>query len=168
MRASLEKCILKPLHRRFVKWQKIGQYYAFWRYWGWHSSHCRVFAAVDSETAIGVWLFDDGDVSDSSSYGNDGELMNGAEVTDGGKWGKALSLDGDDDYVNVANSESLDSTAEAFTGVAWIKNPTKRAIRTGACCADDHMVIAFTTNWNNILNVFGPGRSGKPRKSRSR
>ena len=40
------------------------------------------FAAVDSETAVGVWLFDDGEVSDSSGNGNDGELMNGAEVTD--------------------------------------------------------------------------------------
>ena len=62
------------------------------------------FAAIDSATAVGVWLFDDGDVSDSSGNGNDGELINGAEITDGGKWGKALSLDGDDDYVNVANS----------------------------------------------------------------
>ena len=33
--------------------------------------------------------FDDGDVSDSSSYGNDGELMNGAEVTDGRQVGKS-------------------------------------------------------------------------------
>ena len=72
------------------------------------------YAAVDSETAVGVWLFDDGDVSDASGSGNDGELMNGAEITDGGKWGKALSLDGDDDYVNVANSASLDSTAEEY------------------------------------------------------
>ena len=102
------------------------------------------FAAVDSETAVGVWLFDDGDVSDSSGNGNDGELINGAEVTDGGKWGKALSLDGDDDYANVANSASLDSTAEAYTGVAWIKLQRKGDPHS-ACCADDHMVIAFTT-----------------------
>ena len=116
------------------------------------------FAAVDSATAVGVWLFDDGDVSDSSGNGNDGELINGAEVTDGGKWGMALSLDGDDDYVNVANSTSLDSTAPAYTGVAWVKLQRKGDPH-GACCADDHMVIAFTTDWNNILNVFGPGRN---------
>ncbi len=116
------------------------------------------FAAVDSATAVGVWLFDEGDVSDSSGNGNDGELINGAEVTDGGKWGQALSLDGDDDYVNVANSASLDSTAEEYTGVAWVKLQRKGDPH-GACCADDHMVIAFTTDWNNILNVFGPGRN---------
>ncbi len=121
------------------------------------------FAAVDGETAVGVWLFDDGDVSDSSGNGNDGELINGAEVTDGGKWGKALSLDGDDDYANVANSASLDSTAEAYTGVAWIKLQRKGDPHS-ACCADDHMVIAFTTQWNNILNVFGPGRGGNQGK----
>ncbi len=121
------------------------------------------FAAVDGETAVGVWLFDDGDVSDSSGNGNDGELINGAEVTDGGKWGKALSLDGDDDYANVANSASLDSTAEAYTGVAWIKIQRKGDPHS-ACCADDHMVIAFTTQWNNILNVFGPGRGGNQGK----
>ena len=116
------------------------------------------FAAVDSATAVGVWLFDDGDVGDSSGNGNDGELINGAEITDGGKWGQALSLDGDDDYVNVANSTSLDSTAEEYTGVAWVKLQRKGDPH-GGCCADDHMVIAFTTDWNNILNVFGPGRN---------
>ena len=120
-------------------------------------------AAVDSATAVGVWLFDDGDVSDSSGNGNDGELINGAGVTDGGKWGQALSLDGDDDYANVANSASLDSTAEAYTGVAWVKLQRKGDPH-GACCADDHMVIAFTTQWNNILNVFGPGRGGNQGK----
>lgn len=121
------------------------------------------FAAVDSATAVGVWLFDDGDVSDSSGNGNDGELMNGAEVTDGGKWGKALSLDGDDDYVNVASSDTLESTAAEYTGVAWVKLERKGDPH-GGCCADDHMVIAFTTNWNNILNVFGPGRGGNQGK----
>ena len=121
------------------------------------------FTAVDSATAIGVWLFDEGDVSDSSGNGNDGELMNGAAVADGGKWGMALSLDGDDDYVNVANSDTLDSTAEAYTGVAWVKLQRKGDPH-GGCCDDDHMVIAFTTNWNNILNVFGPGRSGNQGK----
>ena len=70
----------------------------------------------------------------SSGNGNDGELMNGAEVTDGGKWGKALSLDGDDDYVNVANSASLDSTAEAYTGVAWVKIQRKRRSTRGVLC----------------------------------
>ena len=121
------------------------------------------FAVIDSGTAIGVWLFDDGDVSDSSGNGNDGELINGAEVTDGGKWGGALSLDGDDDYANVGSSASLDSTAEEYTGVAWVKLQRKGDPH-GGCCADDHMVIAFTTGWNNILNVFGPGRGGNQGK----
>ncbi len=121
------------------------------------------FAAIDSTTTVAVWLFDDGDVSDSSGNGNDGELLNGAVVADGGKWGKALSLDGDDDYVNVPSSESLEGTNEAYTGVAWVKVQRKGEPH-GACCADDHMIVAFAAGWKNILNVFGPGRGGNQGK----
>ena len=121
------------------------------------------FAEIDSATAVAVWLFDDGDVSDSSGNGNDGELVNGAEIADGGKWGKALSLDGDDDYVKVATSSSLDSANEEYTGVAWVKIQRKGDPH-GSCCADDHMIIAYAEGWKNILNVFGPGRSGNQGK----
>ena len=96
------------------------------------------FAAIDSTTAVAVWLFDDGDVSDASGNGNDGELINGAEIAGGGKWGQALSLDGDDDYVKIPTSASLDSTNEEYTGVAWIKIQRKGEPH-GSCCADDHM-----------------------------
>jgi hypothetical protein len=120
-------------------------------------------AAVDPSTAVGVWLFE-GDVTDSSGNGNDGELVNGATFSPDGKFNKqALSLDGEDDYVLVKTSGSLDGTADAYTGVAWVKFKNKGAPH-GVCCADDHVVIAFTAQWHNLLNVFGPGRGANQGK----
>jgi hypothetical protein len=113
-------------------------------------------AEIDPGAAVGLWLFN-GNVSDSSGNENNGELMNGAVIAAGGKFGQALSLDGDDDYVLVPTSASLDSTGENYTGVAWINFERKGGPAPAACCQDDQMVIAFSTNWHNILNVFGRG-----------
>ncbi|MBT3271203.1 hypothetical protein HN371_28955, partial [Candidatus Poribacteria bacterium] len=65
-------------------------------------------AAIDSNAVVGIWLFED-NAEDSSVHGNDGEFINGAAIADGGKFGKALSLDGDDDFVLVPASASLES-----------------------------------------------------------
>ena len=68
-----------------------------------------------------LWLkFNEGSGSvakDSSLYNNHGTIY-GATWTDG-KFGKALSFDGSDDYVEVADSESLTVT-DAVTVLAWI------------------------------------------------
>lgn len=118
-------------------------------------------AEINPGTVIGVWLFD-GNVLDSSGNGNDGELMKGATIAAGGKLGQALSLDGEDDYVLVPTSASLDSTADNYTGVAWIRFERKGGAAPGGCCQDDQMVIAFSTSWHNILNVFGRGGRAIP------
>jgi len=73
---------------------------------------------------VGLWHFDEGSGSyanDSSGYGNNGTLYD-ANITndDGdtppqwvdGKYGKALSFDGVDDYVEVTDSDSLDLVDE--------------------------------------------------------
>jgi hypothetical protein len=118
-------------------------------------------AAIDPETAVGVWLFE-GDANDSSGNGNHGQLMNGAMNTDSGWSGGALSLDGEDDYVLVPTSASLDSTAENYTATAWIKLARKGGVAPASCCDDDQMVIAFSSSWHNILNVFGRGGRAIP------
>ncbi len=67
------------------------------------------FAEIDFGTCVGMWLFDEGsgDVAeDSSGKGNSGAIAGGAEWVDG-KFGKALSLDGSDDYVEIAHDDSL-------------------------------------------------------------
>ena len=120
------------------------------------------FAAIDPDTVVGIWLFE-GNADDASGNGNDGELMKGAGYADEAKVGnKSLSLDGDNDYVLVPTSGSLESTADEYTGAAWIKYQRKGGVAPGGCCADDQMVIAFSTSWHNILNVFGRGGRAIP------
>ena len=57
-------------------------------------------AKVDLESAVGIWLFDDGGgnvAKDSSGNGYDGKLMNGPKWVKG-KFGMALEFDGKDDW----------------------------------------------------------------------
>ncbi len=82
-------------------------------------------AEIDPETIVGMWLFDEGTgitARDSSGKGNNGKLMNGPKWVDG-KFGKALEFDGVDDYVEVADDDTLDITDE-ITLVARVK-PTE-------------------------------------------
>ena len=55
--------------------------------------------------------------ADASGNGNDGTLVGPAWT--GGYFGNALSLDGSDDYVQVADHSTLDMTSE-FTIAVWI------------------------------------------------
>ena len=80
------------------------------------------YAKVDPQTIVGMWLLDDGNgntAKDSSGNNNNGTLTNGPKWVDG-KFGKALSFDGVDDYVAVPNSPSLNIT-ESITIAAWGK-----------------------------------------------
>jgi len=75
-------------------------------------------------TLHGFWHFDEGQGNiayDSSQYGNQGTIY-GASWTSG-KVGQALSFDGINDYVNVANNSSLQITS-ALTLEVWIKTPS--------------------------------------------
>ena len=57
---------------------------------------------------------------DVSKYGNNGTLMNGAAWNSSGKYGKALSFDGVNDYVDAGNNASLNLPKD-FSLEAWIK-----------------------------------------------
>ena len=121
-------------------------------------------AAIDSKSIVGVWLFDEvnnKDMSpDSTDNGNDAELLKGAELVDDGKFDKALSLSGDDEFqiARVETSKSLDSCAEEYTTTTWVKLKKKEKVVLGGCCNDDHAIINF--QYNCLLNIFGPGRGG--------
>ena len=68
----------------------------------WGISH----AAINSSTAMGIWLLDEGDgdtAYDSSGNGNHGKISGAAWA--GGMFGSALSFDGADDFVDCGNSE---------------------------------------------------------------
>ena len=72
---------------------------------------------------VGSWHFDEGSGTtayDTSGNDNDGTLKNGPQWIDG-KYGKALSFDGSDDYVNCGNSSNLNFGTNDFTIESWIK-----------------------------------------------
>jgi len=68
---------------------------------------------------VGLWHFSD-NAFDSSGNENDGTIFGGATYVDNPTMGKALSFDGDSDYVEVADSAILDITGD-LTIEAWVK-----------------------------------------------
>ena len=79
------------------------------------------YAEINFKDCAGMWLFDEGsgDVAlDSSGNGNDGTLM-GAPNWVEGEFGKALELNGTDDFVEVPSSDSLNIT-DVITVMAWV------------------------------------------------
>jgi len=76
-----------------------------------------VASAVDLERGlVAYYSFDDCSAKDLSGNGNDG-IIYGAKCVDG-KFGRALSFDGVNDYVEVPHDESLDITTWSI--MAWI------------------------------------------------
>jgi len=77
--------------------------------------------------AVGIWDFDDqaDPASDTSGYGNDGDLVNGPvfrcgeDDTPSGN-GCSLEFNGSNNYVDVGNY-AIPLSAGAFTAEAWIK-----------------------------------------------
>ncbi|MEK6837750.1 MAG: LamG domain-containing protein, partial [Nanoarchaeota archaeon] len=114
------------------------------------NNHNDFSAFIDfNNSLVGYWRFeDDGDpnasnASDFTSNNNNGSLVGfgcttlncnltgglagtGSGWTSGGRRGKALIFDGVDDYVEVADSASLNITTDQLTVAAWVRvNATK-------------------------------------------
>jgi hypothetical protein len=80
------------------------------------------YAAIDSGSIVGLWLLDEGAgtaAADSSGNGNDGTFIGDPEWVNG-KFGKAVQFDGDGDYIECADSDSLDMT-DQITVMCWFK-----------------------------------------------
>jgi len=108
-------------------------------------STAQVFAKIDPETAIGMWLFeeDTGKIAaDSSGKGNKGKIV-GAKLVDDGQFGKALYFDGNDNCVDVENSDSL-NPAEEISIVMWVK-------------ADAGQNCDGNNNWRFLISKGGWG-----------
>jgi hypothetical protein len=79
-------------------------------------------AVTQGGSLVGYWSFDEGPgdvVPDLSGNGNDG-IVNGAPAWIDGPVGSALELDGELDYIDCGNSESLNLT-DAVTVSAWVR-----------------------------------------------
>ena len=80
---------------------------------------------------VGAWSFNEGTgatVSDTSGLGNIGSVFQATWYT-AGKYGKALSFDGTNDYVSVPDSSSLDLTNK-MTLEAWVRPTASSGWRT--------------------------------------
>ena len=85
---------------------------------------CVSHAKIDLETAVGVWLLDEGSgdtVADISGNGNDGEFIGNPKWIEG-VFGKALHFDGQDDMVPVGQNEVL--RVSEGTMMNWINMQT--------------------------------------------
>ena len=78
--------------------------------------------AQSDDGLVAEWHFDEGAGSvlkDSSGNGNDGVIY-GATWVDG-KYGKALSFDGVDDYISVPYNSLFDIHGKTHTVLTWVK-----------------------------------------------
>lgn len=83
---------------------------------------CGGQAPVCPDSLVGYWKLDEnaGSTAEDSFADNDGTVT-GADWSSG-KYGYALSFDGDNDYVDLGNDDSLDfGAADPFSISAWIK-----------------------------------------------
>ena len=73
---------------------------------------------------VGYWSFDEGSgdtAYDGSGNGNDGTIHGGENWTEG-RFGRALEFDGEDDYIQIPDSPSFDTTfgSKIFTLETWV------------------------------------------------
>jgi len=79
-------------------------------------------AEIAPKTIVGMWLFDgnEGDVAkDTSQNGVDGKILGNPTKRGDGKFGKALELNGSNNYVDCGNDAILNLT-DAITVVSWM------------------------------------------------
>ena len=109
------------------------------------------FARIEPTTCVGAWLFDEETdvIKDVSGNGNNG-IIKGKPKWDESKFGKAIALDGVDDYVDCGIHESLDVGKEDFSVVAWLKCP-KYTPESWAGC----VISRFDTNVPRHGYLFG-------------
>lgn len=110
---------------------------------------------------VAEWHFDKGSgnvVKDSSGNGNDGTIY-GATWVDG-KFGKALSFDGVDDYVEVPDSPSLNPT-EQITIEAWYK-PLSFVGAGNEPIVDKSFTSHNPPYYQYMLGVTGDGYKNSP------
>lgn len=82
------------------------------------------YAFTDFDDTLVLWLMMDyangtRGVTDLSKYGNNGTLIANSIQNRSGKFGKSMEFDGVGDYIEIADSDSLD-VHKNFTWAAWI------------------------------------------------
>ena len=115
-------------------------------------------AEIDFETAVGIWLFDEGKggvAGDISGQGNDGELVKAPSWVDG-KFGKALEFDGKASCVQTG--QKLLDNLEEFTILTWVQTTDTPVNRTGLVGQNDSPEFGFITA--QAVNLWTPTAGG--------
>jgi hypothetical protein len=102
---------------------------------------------------VGYWKLDEENgtiAGDSSGNSNNGTLQNGPGWVDG-KYGKALSFDGTDDYVTIQDSASL--RVQSFSIAAWVYM-TVRPYQAGHP-SHLHVCIVNKLHYYNTATIAG-------------
>lgn len=122
-------------------------------------------AEIDPETAVGVWLFDEGagnTAKDSSDKGHDGAI-NGAKWKDG-KIGKGLEFDGGQ-WVSIDSTPELQA-GEELTMMAWFFATDIGDWRQLIAKSDEYLLRIDPPQEGNKMSAFvKPGGSWEPRAS---
>lgn len=87
---------------------------------------------ISGDMAVGLWDFDDcpsATTGDRSGFVNTGTLTNGPVSSTDTPTGQgcSISFDGVNDYVEVANSSSIDITSNSITIASWVKRTSSRS-----------------------------------------
>jgi len=123
-----------------------------------------------ASSLVGYWSFDDIQgtiVPDQSGTGNDGTI-NGAPLQIDGPFGKALQLDGINDYVDCGNAESLNIT-DKLTISAWVKTVDAGDPAGGQMGGQNHYVSkhsCYQFKHRTNLLIFAIWDSGNPYATR--
>mgnify|MGYP000725219819 CR=1 FL=1 len=116
------------------------------------TDEAQVFAILNDSNTLGVYNFeeDGGDqVLDSSGNNMNGKIYNDATRVIEGRWGKALSFDGMDDYVGIPGGSYWEVSGD-FTYEAWIKPDSSSSSDLGMIAANDA--------WQGFgMRVYYPG-----------
>ena len=115
-------------------------------------------AEIDLETAVGIWLFDEGKggtTADLSNAGHDGELIKSPEWVKG-KFGQALKFDGKASCVST--HEKLLDGLEEFTILAWVQTGNVAANRIGLVGQNDSPEFGFINPQS--VNLWTPTAGG--------
>ena len=114
-----------------------------------------IYAYADlADGLISAWTFDDGTAKDCVGN-NDGKINGGVEVVDG-KFGKALSFNGKDGFVQVPHDKSLEAIAESLSVSAWIY---VRSFNNHAAIIFKGEKIGWTNNYAFRIAVLNEGGS---------
>ena len=120
---------------------------------------------IDPETAVGVWLFDEGGgntTKDASGKDHDGSI-NGAKWKDG-KFGKALEFDGGQ-WVSIDSTPEL-QMGEELTMMAWFFATDIGDWRQLIAKSDEYLLRIDPPGEGNRMSSFvKPGGSWEPRAS---